>query len=115
MADEPTTPMLDKISKIHEISQPLGEFMDWLHENQKIHFMRPAHMHGGDGNVEFMEMDDCRDPEDCRAYRDIMVQVLTPTRELLARFFNIDLIQADVERELLLNHFRHQETSNESI
>ena len=108
MAEEPNTPMLDKIKHIHEVSQEFGAFIDWLHQDQEIHFMRPAHMHGGDSDVQFVEMNECRDPDDCRAYRDIMVSVTTKTEELLARYYGIDLKQAEEERESVFAFLREK-------
>ena len=100
---EPKTPMLDKISAVHKITQPLGEFLDWLHEDQGIKFMRESHLHGT-LHVPF-EVTPCEEPCDGL---DGHAMVLMSTQELLARFFDIDLVQAGVEREAVLDYHREQ-------
>lgn len=40
MSDRPDTPTLQKMSDVHERSQVVGEFLDWLLNSEHVHLMR---------------------------------------------------------------------------
>lgn len=74
----------EKLSKVSEKSQPLGEFLDWLHENNYV----IAEWNKFERNDE-------------RLY-----PTQTSIERLLAEYFKIDLDKVDEERTVLLNWIR---------
>jgi hypothetical protein len=79
------TPMLDKMLEVHDKSQILGEFIEWLNSREPQLFL-------------------------CEV--DVDAEQFYPTypniEKLLAEFFNIDLNQAEKERNELLAYARSQ-------
>lgn len=77
---EPRTPECDKLLAVRDKSQLLGEFIEWLSEN---------------------------DMSICDKSLDVVCEPLNHDIEkLLARFFNIDLAKVEVERREVLAYCR---------
>ena len=72
-------PQLAKMQAVQERSQAIGEFIDWLWQNG---------------------MAICTSEEGLRG--DRFYPVMTPTEELLARHFDVDLQAAEKERRVTL-------------
>lgn len=96
------TPELDKILNNKSKSQPIGEFIEWLGTVGLL--LAEYHEHNDDA---------CFDDEGHRicGYRSNSLQPHRETIEnLLARYFQIDLVKAEKERYGILEEVRkHQE------
>lgn len=77
---EPPTPNLDKMLKVHDSSQAIGEFITWLHDEQGINFMVWRRYNEAVFGGEWSGIGE-------------------DTEHLLARFFNVDLEVAEQERQ----------------
>lgn len=103
-ADKPPTPELDKLHKVAEVSQKVGEFVEWTRE-QGWTICSP-HEHD----------DACWDPKSgfkrCGYKEDDFVPISITggwtTEKLLAKFFGIDLKKADAERDAILEFIRRK-------
>ena len=78
------TPMCDKLHAVKAQSQPIGEFLEWLQAEKDIVLCR------------YTETDFC-------------LPVRQGIESLLAEFFEIDLEQAEREKQLLLANLRDME------
>lgn len=76
------TPMLEKMQEVREQSQIIGEFLDYMAE-------RDTYM--------------CEEDDDGNYY-----PTRRNTEQMLALFFEIDLVQAEKERGLLLEAVRNE-------
>lgn len=80
-----TTPMLEKLASVRDQSQIIGEFLDYMN-TREIEMCEFQEDRDGDGNY-------------------------FPTRmsieEMLALFFEIDLKEAEKERQILLDSIRN--------
>lgn len=80
-----------KLSAVNDSSQLLGEFLDWLGTQE----MTVAY------------------------WVDKPIQSLAPvklsTNELLARFFDIDLVKLEEEKRAMLNHLRTSQSGAKNI
>ncbi len=81
------TPELDKIKKVCEKSQEIGNFLDWL---------------GSIGyyTAEYKKFDDVED--------EVLVTTHLNREEILAKYFKIDLVKAEKERQAILDSFRNK-------
>ena len=96
--EHPGTPELDKLMKVTEFSQPLGEFMTWLRD-QGVHLRR------------WMEDDEqvvmrYRSRQDDPGGQGFWADDPRSTEQLLADYFQIDLVKAEAERRALLEYMR---------
>jgi hypothetical protein len=92
MMEKIATPECDKIRVVHEKSQLIGEFLDWLSSQNIILAKDSALMEKcGECGEEF--------PVGYLPHRESIEQ-------LLARFFNIDLDEAEDERRKILEDLR---------
>ncbi len=76
---QPECPECDKLTKVAPESQKIGEFIDWLQNEKKIHL---AHWQEGD--------------------REELAYAHESIEKLLAEFFKIDLDKVEKERTALL-------------
>ena len=77
-------PECEKMRKVKDQSQVIGEFLDWLHGEKNILFAEQR------GEPPF----------------DRILPVLFNTEELLAEFFNIDLKKVEQEKRAMLDEIR---------
>lgn len=75
-------PEHDKMAKIADKSQKIGEFLDWLNSEKDIELKRWSEEH------------------------DEYVSVFTSTTVLLAEFFDIDLTKIEAEKRAMLDRMR---------
>lgn len=80
--NEMKTPELDKMKKVSEDSQKIGEFLDWLK-----------------GKYEIARWGDISGV-------DRLFPINENTEQLLADYFNIDLIKCEKERREILENIR---------
>jgi len=78
-------PELDKIKKVSEKSQAIGNFLDWL---ESIDY--PI--------AEYKKFDEFEEEQ--------LVTIYLPREQILARYFEIDLDKAEKERVALLEDYR---------
>ncbi len=88
------TPELDKMVKVREQSQAVGEFLDWLLYEKNVTLCE-MHQHSkgcenSDGEVE------------CELREDEYIPFSFQIQELLAEYFDIDLEKVDKERRKIL-------------
>ncbi len=117
MAEDETTsatPELDKMSAVRNESQAIGEFVDWLgQQGMVIHKWTtgltnwfPCMELGCDEGTNISLGTPCRRCGGAGGHEGEIdnryLPISTPTEELLAEFFKIDLKQVDVERRALL-------------
>lgn len=88
------TPMLDKVHKVHNQSQELGAFLEWLLENYTLTTLRRYRRTG-----EPMEDDDGH-----LMYSPVGSSV----EEILAQYFDINLDQVEVERQAVLAQIQQE-------
>jgi hypothetical protein len=131
------TEELEKISAAHDRSQPIGEFLDWLRNEQHIDLCTFKEA-GNNGEPMYLEyprperyttdtLDNlygkynwtlkrngegqpvvrCDNP-DYQSWPDGYYPVSRSIQEWLALYFDIDLHKADAEREQLLERIRAQ-------
>ena len=75
------TTELDRIQEVHEDSQRIGEFLEWLL-----------------GEWSGSECDECGD--------ETFIHMIQTREQLLANYFEIDLAKAEKERQALLDAVR---------
>jgi len=102
-------PECEKMAAVHEKSQAIGEFLEWLQtgEADGTVFKRPVFLAAhrivteDSGCVPLHEED--------RYVSDVEIVPLCATTEnLLARFFNIDMEKVEKERQAMLDDLRKQ-------
>jgi len=79
------TPELNKIKKVSEKSQEIGNFLDWL---ESIGYYI----------AEYKKFDDVEEEQ--------LVTIFLPREKILAKYFEIDLDKAEKERVKILEDFR---------
>ena len=121
----PPTPMLDKEAKAREEghSQELGQFIDWLRDAKNIQFARydevsaacrtcgHEEVHNRVGwrcAFEDIEGEECGCANNDRGNPNRMLHISETTGQLLADYFEIDLVQAEKERRVVLEFVREQ-------
>jgi len=80
--DSKTLPELEKLKAVHEDSQKIGEFLDWL-LNGKGYYL-------------------------CECPKNRFYPTLKTIEDLLAQYFKIDLKKAEQERRTILDNIRTQ-------
>lgn len=83
------TPQLDKMVEVKDESQMISNFLDWLDEKEIV----LAEWSGSD-------CDECGD--------EILIHLIRTKEQLLANYFNIDLVKAEKERQAILDNIRRQ-------
>jgi hypothetical protein len=102
MANDPNailTPECDKLSKVFELSNNIGAFLDWLGEQGIV--LGKHHEH----------TDSCRGEDGfigCGCRNGDIVLINESFEKLLARYFDIDLKKVEEERRAILDAFRKQ-------
>ncbi len=99
MTEPVSTPELDKLSKIKDKSQLIGEFLDWLRSTKHYEI------------AEWLYPNEGEEPIDSEAEKR-----LYPARhgnhglieELLADFFQLNLKQIDAEKEAIYQQIKEQ-------
>ena len=86
MTEESKYPECDKIVAVHDQSQKLGEFLDWLREQGW---------------------------ELCEIWDDGWYPIHKPAEQLLAEFFGIDLNKVEAERRALLEAIIEKQKNKE--
>ncbi len=76
----PACPECDKLAKVSEDSQKIGEFIDWLHSQE----------------IELAKWED-----------DELFTIHESIEKLLAKYFEIDLVKVENERQALLKAMRN--------
>lgn len=90
-------PECEKLQAVHEESQKIGQFLDWLTGERGIYFCKFYTLE------ELLEYDpgiDYRE-EDAGFIRDY-----TPIQSLLAEYFEIDMDKVEEERRQILEELR---------
>lgn len=82
----PTYPEHEKMGKIADKSQAIGEFLEWATAERGLHL------------AEYRTFED--------ADREVLTVVYTPVQELLAEFFGIDLTAIEREKRAMLDAMR---------
>lgn len=100
----PETPTLDKLRSVKDKSQGIGEFLEWLQSEQKVQLML-YHEH----TDRYLDEDG---DHQCGLSKDSMLPEYRSIERLLAEFFEIDLVEVEVEKErqALLDWQRAQNT-----
>ncbi|KKL08845.1 hypothetical protein LCGC14_2571790 [marine sediment metagenome] len=88
------TPVLEKIRKVHEDSQRISEFLEWLQTEE----ITLAEWTGSD-------CDECGDEN--------LMPISMNREHLLAKYFCIDLVKAEKERQAILDDIRAKKASAE--
>lgn len=78
------TPMLDKMLKVKEASQAIGQFLEWLQEQG---YVLGKYIDGSD-------------------YDPCLAPTYEPIEKLLANYFDIDLNEAEKEKRLILESLK---------
>lgn len=81
------TPELEKMLKVKDDSQKIGEFLEWLSEQE----IALAEWTGSDCN-------ECED--------EILMRISMSRETLLAKYFDIDLVKCEAERQAVLDDIR---------
>ena len=81
---EPECPECEKLNKVADQYRVIGEFLEWLQVERRVALCKREQAD------QFGE------------YR----RIRTPTSELLAEYFNVDLKKVDEERRALVEHIR---------
>ena len=89
-------PECDKIVAVHDQSQKLGEFLDWLREQ-------------GWELCAYQGVED----EESEETPDGWYPIHKPAEQLLAKFFGIDLNKVEAERRALLEAIREKQKNKE--
>lgn len=93
---EPPVPTLEKLREVHNESQKIGSFLEWLLNEKGIHLVR-YHEHS----------EECHE-DGCRRSEHYAEDVRLSTEQLLADYFEIDLAKVEKERVALLDWVREQ-------
>lgn len=105
-------PEHDKLHVIVDKSQTIGQFVDWLHEEQNIHFARwetrstCRHCDGfgtvGPDDEECWKCDGTGYTPGSEGDYNRLIPVTTNIQVLLASYFGIDLNKLEAEKEAML-------------
>ena len=98
MRQQMKTPELDKMSEVRERSQTVGAFVDWLRDEKNVTLCE-SHQHS-----EFCENSD--EDIECELEADEYVPFSFRIEELLAEYFDIDLVKVETERRKILESLR---------
>jgi hypothetical protein len=82
MAEIPPTPELEKMGRVREESQAIGEFLEWLSSTKHVHLAQSVEGYNFPQHFAYQ------------------------TEELLAEFFEIDLKKVEAERRAILASLR---------
>lgn len=93
----PPTPELDKMKAVHDKSQAIGEFLDWVLQEKKT-FLATEHEH--DGKCGFISR--MGRGELCHSREGDLLRLHYSIEKLLAEFFEIDLNKVESERRAIL-------------
>ncbi len=85
-------PEHNKLDKVRDKSQAIGEFIEWLRETKKVHLCK--------WNTYEEPNWDEKEPD---GYLDY---VTTPIEELLAEFFEVDLKKLEQEKQAILDEIQ---------
>ena len=94
MPEYPKTPTLDKMAKFKESSQDIGDFIEWF--SKEFEGLRLRSTWGG-GILGHWD-------DDLHEWTPVQLS----TEEILARYFKIDMKQAEREKSAILEHMRAQ-------
>jgi hypothetical protein len=103
------TPECDKLLKVREFSQKIGEFIEWLKQEQGIVFCRANNSARHDTFYELAHH--IRPDVEARAAHRLMDDppaTAVTTQNLLAAFFEIDLDKVEDEKQALLAELRRK-------
>lgn len=92
------TPELDKMQKVKDTSQSIGEFLDWLMQEKNI-VLSKHHAHN----------DECKDEDGfnfCGLSDGDLISIHTNIERLLAEYFEIDLKKVEEEKTKILEEVR---------
>jgi hypothetical protein len=100
---EPTTPELDKLKKVQETSQRIGEFLEWLQSVK--HYVIAEWNHSDEDESDWIKT-----PREADADEQLQPVTLGSygIEGLLAEYFNIDLKKVEQEKEAILTRFREK-------
>ena len=87
------TPELESIREVHEDSQRIGEFLEWLAEQEIV----LAKWTGSE----------------CGRCGEGLMEISQSREQLLANYFVIDLVKAEKERQAILDDIRAKNASTE--
>lgn len=98
----PQTPELDKMKAVHDRSQVVGEFLEWLKHTKNctiaVAHKHTEHCYDGPGRAP-----------NCGLFKGQYDPLYTGTEALLAEFFEIDLEKVEEERRAILEHLQQQQ------
>jgi hypothetical protein len=105
----PATPELDKMKAVKDKSQTLGEFIEWLQSEKKVHLGAP-HVHGPTcaGWDADREKYSPRGGDRCECSTGEFIPFNFTMERLLAEFFEIDLVKVENERRTILAYIRKE-------
>lgn len=104
--EEPTCPECEKMAKVRDQSQKIGEFLEWLRGEKEIVFCT-YHQHSKscyDNEEDYEDHKYAR----CGYREDDLAPAPIRTEEILAEFFDIDLDKIEQERRALLEYCRER-------
>ena len=95
-------PECEKVRTVQQVSQAIGEFLDWLH-HEKGWFIAEEHRHD-DSCYERIALDEDEGEVQkvCGMLDGQLISVSFSTVQLLAEFFGIDLAKVEAEKRALL-------------
>lgn len=104
------TPMLDKMLEVKDESQAIGEFLEWLTSERKIHLGKYLGDEEYESDANKRERtDEMHRVRDHYVYsQEDLVPVNLDIEELLAEYFGIDSKQAEKERREILEGLKHK-------
>lgn len=96
-------PECDKLERVSDESQNIGEFIDWLH-NEKGYCIANTHAHQ-EGCFARPEFDDDDDAE-CGYKEDELQPIHLTIEKLLAEYFDVDMDKVEKERRKIIEDLR---------
>jgi hypothetical protein len=106
--EKPLYPECDKMHKVHEKSQAIGEFIEWLHDEKHIVFAK-YHKH-----TENCYSEDGRRMA-CGMWEGTLYPEFVLINSALAEFFGIDLNKVEEEKRQILEEQRRLYGLHETV
>jgi len=88
---QPQCPECEKLSDVTDLSQPIGEFLEWLNGQSNVVLAKWVTQRNYFADEE-----------------NILVPIDESIQQLLAQYFDIDLDKVEKERSALLEYIRKQ-------
>lgn len=101
---ELVTPELDKLKKVQETSQRIGEFLDWLLSEK--HYVIAEWNHGDEDESDWIKTP--READADEQLQPVTLGSYGLIESLLADYYNIDLNKVENEKQAILTDFREK-------